>query len=133
MRKYLQTTLCGHLTRLGLAIIMLSISVDSALAQNNVGDIATRLRTQTTLVIDFVSVLAFILGLGLAIAGFLKFKQNADNPNDPSAKVSTAFILIFVGAGLIAVPAALGTGIATIWQGAQTTDGTAGGFRSIGN
>jgi len=132
MKKTLLTTMSGRLARLGLLATALMCSASMAMAQNSMGDIATRLKTQTGLLTDFVSVVAFILGIGMAIAGFLKFKQNAQNPNDPSAKVSTAFILIFVGAGLVAIPAALGTGIATIWQGAQQTDANTG-FRAVGN
>ncbi|PTX52501.1 hypothetical protein IQ03_01246 [Gemmobacter caeni] len=132
MHKTLLNTLSGRFARLGLVATSLMCSASMAMAQNSMGDIATRLRTQTGLLTEFVSVVAFILGVGMAIAGFLKFKQNAQNPNDPSAKVSTAFILIFVGAGLVAIPAALGTGIATIWQGAQQTDANSG-FRAVGN
>lgn len=132
MHKTLLKTLSGRFARLGLIATGLTVSATAVMAQNSMGDIATRLQTQTGQLTDFVSVVAFILGVGMAIAGFLKFKQNAQNPNDPSAKVSTAFILIFVGAGLVAIPAALGTGIATIWQGAQQTDANTG-FRAVGN
>jgi uncharacterized membrane protein len=132
MQKTLLKTLSGRFARLGLIATGLTVSATAVMAQNSMGDIATRLQTQTGQLTDFVSVVAFILGVGMAIAGFLKFKQNAQNPNDPSAKVSTAFILIFVGAGLVAIPAALGTGIATIWQGAQQTDANTG-FRAVGN
>lgn len=125
----------GRLGRhLGLAMILtgLVFSGTAAMAQN-VGEIADSLATQTGEIADFVSIVAFVLGVGMAIAGFMKFKQNAQNPNDPSAKVSTAFILIFVGAGLVAIPAALGSGIATIFgTNAEQTDANSG-FRALGN
>lgn len=131
MKKHRMTNLTGRIARFGLILGGLGLSTTAALAQN-MGEIADSLATQTGEVADLVSIVAFVLGVGMAIAGFLKFKQNAQNPNDPSAKVSTAFILIFVGAGLVAIPAALGTGIATIWQGAQQTDANSG-FRAVGN
>ena len=115
---------------LGLLAGMLGAVAAPALAQT-AGDIATGLAGQTGQVADLVSIVAFVLGVGMAIAGLMKFRANAQNPNDPSNKMSTAFILMFVGAGLVAVPAVLGSGIATIFNdGAQQTDANTG-FRSV--
>lgn len=117
-------------TRLTAGLLAASVLATSAAAQD-MGEIATSLGDQTGAVADFASILAFVIGVGMAIAGFLKFRQNAQNPNDPSAKVSTAFVLLFVGAGLVAIPAVLGSGIATIFDdGAQQTDADTG-FRSV--
>ena len=97
----------------------------------DVGGIATSLTGQTTLVSTLVTVVAFVLGVGLAITGLLKFKAHSQNPNDPSAKMSTAFMLVFVGAALVAIPAALGSGIQTIFgDSAQKTNAT-NGFKSV--
>jgi len=132
MQKTLVKTVSDRAARIGLILGGLGLSSTAAMAQN-VGEIADSLATQTGNIADLVSIVAFVLGVGMAIAGFLKFKQNAQNPNDPSAKISTAFILIFVGAGLVAIPAALGSGIATVFGGgAQQTDASTG-FRQIGN
>lgn len=132
MKKHRMTNLTGRIARFGIILGGLGLSTTAALAQN-MGEIADSLATQTGEVADLVSIVAFVLGVGMAIAGFLKFKQNAQNPNDPSAKISTAFILIFVGAGLVAIPAALGSGIATVFGGgAQQTDANTG-FRAVGN
>jgi uncharacterized membrane protein len=130
MNTHLMTKIAGHFTRFGLILGGLALSATAATAQD-LGEIATDLADQTGQIADLVSIVAFVLGVGMAIAGFLKFKQNADNPNDPSAKVSTAFILVFVGAALVAIPAALGSGIATIFNdGAQQTDANTG-FRAV--
>lgn len=132
MMKNTKPTFFGRFARYGLIAGGLSLSAGAALAQN-VGEIADSLATQTGNVADLISIVAFVLGVGMAIAGFMKFRQNAQNPNDPSAKISTAFILIFVGAGLVAIPAALGSGIATVFGGgAQQTDANTG-FRAVGN
>jgi len=129
MKKYLINNITG---RIGLIIGGLGLSTTAAFAQD-VGEIAADLANQTGAIADLVSIVAFVLGVGMAIAGFLKFRQNAQNPNDPSAKISTAFILIFVGAGLVAIPAALGSGITTVFgDGAEQTDANTG-FRALGN
>lgn len=130
MNTHLMTKITGRFKRFGLILGGLAFSATAAAAQD-LGEIADDLANQTGNVADLVSIVAFVLGVGMAIAGFLKFKQNAQNPNDPSAKISTAFILIFVGAGLVAIPAALGSGIATIFNdGAQQTDANSG-FRAV--
>jgi hypothetical protein len=133
MKKILLNTVSGRVAHVALALCVLTISSTPALAQNrDLGAIAASLATQTTFFATFLSILSFVIGVGMAIAGFLKFKQNAQNPNDPSAKISTAFILIFVGAGLVALPAVFGTSLQTIF-GAQTGTIDAGsGFTTIG-
>jgi len=108
----------------------LSVAPGVALAQS-VGDIADGLTGQITNVNNVITITAFVIGVALAIMGLLKFHANSKNPNDPSNKMSTAFILIFVGAALVAIPAVLGSGIQTIWGGgADTTDATTG-FTSL--
>lgn len=104
----------------------LLIGPGAAVAQS-VGDIATDLRGQVTNINLLITVISFVLGVALAIIGIMKFRAHSQNPNDPSAKMSTAFILMFSGAALVAIPAVLGSGIQTIWgTGAATTDSTSG-------
>ncbi|MEY8799490.1 hypothetical protein AB9K35_04120 [Leisingera sp. XS_AS12] len=101
-----------------------------AMAQD-AGTIMSGLRGQATEAVSLVTVISFLAGAAIGIAGFLKFYANTKNPNDPSNKMSTAFILIFVGAGLVALPAVLGSGISTVFgSGADKTDGTSG-FTSL--
>jgi len=110
---------------LAIALLVLPMAVSAQV--RDVGDIASDLTTQTGFVSQLVTVVAFVLGVGMAIAGLLKFKAHSQNPNDPSAKMSTAFMLVFVGAALVAIPAALGSGIQTIFGGsAQKTDASTG-------
>ena len=97
-----------------------------AMAQD-VGAIADGLTGQLTSIGTLVAVLSFVLGVAVAIAGLMKFRAHSQNPNDPSNKMSTAFILMFVGAGLVAIPAVLGSGITTIFgDGADQTNGNTG-------
>lgn len=108
------------------AVAGLAMSSGAALAQN-VGEIASDLRSQVTNLTALLTVVAFIVGVGLAIMGLIKFRAHTQNPNDPSASMSSAFILIFVGAAMVAIPALLGTGITTIFgTGADVTDARSG-------
>ena len=110
------------------AVALLALTPSLALAQNaDVGAIADSLASQTTSVTTLITIASFAIGVFMAVAGFLKFRANSQNPNDPSNKLSTAFMLIFVGAALVALPTVIGTGIGTIFgDGATSTDGTAG-------
>lgn len=108
------------------AVAGLAMSSGMAIAQN-VGEIATDLRSQVTNLTSLLTVIAFIVGVGLAVAGVFKFYKNTQNPNDPSASTSSAFILIFAGAALVAIPALLGVGITTVFgSGAAQTDAVQG-------
>lgn len=102
-----------------------------AFAQTTVGTMSDNLRTQATSVEGLISVAAFIIGVGMVILGLLMFKKNNDNPNDPSASKGKAIILLFVGAGLVALPTVLGVGVNTLFgSGAQMTNATSG-FTSL--
>lgn len=117
-------------TAAGIATLSI-VMAGPALAQMTAGEIAGDLRGQVSNVGVLISVVSFVLGVALAIAGLMKFRAHSQNPNDPSNKMSTAFVLMFAGAGLVAVPAVLGTGIATIFgTNADTTNGTTG-FSSL--
>lgn len=118
-----------------LALVALSLAVSipaSAIAQvRDLGDIASDIAIQTRFVSQLITVIAFVLGVGLAISGLLKFKAHSQNPNDPSAKISTAFVLVFVGAAMVALPATLGSGISTIFGANADRTNPTSGFDSI--
>ena len=97
----------------------------------NIGDVAAGLQSQAGDVADLIGAAAFILGIALAIAGLLKFRQHSQNPNDPSARLSTAFTLIFVGAALVAIPTTLGVGVGSLFGSGATNVSVDGSLRSI--
>ncbi len=133
MKKILLNKMFGPAKLMGATAVGLVMTTGLALAQvRDLGGIAQSLSTQTTQFATLLSILSFVIGVGMGIAGFMKFKQNAQNPNDPSAKISTAFILIFVGAGLVALPAVFGSGLQTIFGGQSGTINATTGFTTIG-
>ena len=116
-----------------LAALFIGLALPSTVSAQvrDLGDIAQDLAPQTRFVSQLVTVIAFVLGVGMAIAGLLKFKAHSQNPNDPSAKISTAFVLVFVGAALVALPATLGSGISTIFGTNADRTNPISGFDSI--
>lgn len=99
-----------------------------AVAQDNAGAIADSLTGQVSNVSTLISVIIFVAGLAVAAMGLLKFKAHSANPNDPSNKLSSAWVLIFVGAAMVAIPAVLGSGISTIFGGSATKTDANDGF-----
>ena len=113
------------------AFTLASALMASPVYAKTAGEIADSLSAQLGSVSTLLTVLAFVLGVGICIAGLLKFRAHSQNPNDPSNKLSHALALIFVGAALVAIPELLGSGISTVFgEGADTTDATTG-FQSL--
>ena len=98
---------------------------------SNIGDVAAGLQAQAGNIADLIGAAAFILGIALAVAGLLKFRQHSLNPNDPSARLSTAFTLVFVGAALVAIPTTLGVGVGSLFGTGATNVSVDGSLRSI--
>ena len=113
-------------------IIALALPTGAALAQvTDIGDMASGLQAQAGDVADLIGAAAFILGICLGIAGLLKFRQYSQSPNDPSARLSTAFTLVFVGAALVAIPATLGVGVDSLFGSGATQLSVDGSLRNI--
>lgn len=119
---------------LGAAAVALAITSTGVHAQvTDVSGMSDQITGQLGSLGQLAGVIAFLSGFVFAIMGFMKLKANAANPNDPSNKVSTAFMLIFIGAALIAVPTVLGVGVTSLFgSGGPTTNLTdGGGFTAI--
>lgn len=71
--------------------------------------------------LDTLWIVAAVLGLVLAMSGLWKMRNHSNNPNDPSNKMSTAFMMIFAGSMMIALPALMGSGVASLWDDPDAT------------
>ncbi len=100
---------------LSLPVLFLTMAGAARAQVRNMGEVADGLAVQIGLIGETLGIVAAVMGLGLAIMGLLKFKAHSANPNDPSNKPSTAFVLIFAGAALVALPAVIGSGVSTIF------------------
>ena len=104
----------------------LGMFVGIAVAQaqtGDIGDVARGVQGQLGFLADLLGGVAFFLGVALAVAGVMKLKQNAQNPNDPSAKLSTGLVYIAAGAAMVAIPTTLGVGVASFFgDGANLAD-----------
>ena len=113
----------------GAATLLLSKGAEAQVS--NIGDVASGLQSQAGNIGDLIGAAAFLLGIALGIIGLLKFRQHAQNPNDPSARLSAAFTLVFVGAALVAIPTTLGVGVNSLFGTGATNVTVDGSLRSI--
>ena len=114
------------------SILFYLLWANYVLAQvNNIGDMASELQSQVGDIADLIGAAAFLLGIGIALLGLLKFRQHAVNPNDPSARLSTAFTLVFVGAAMVAIPTTLGVGIGSLFGNGASNVSVDGSLRNI--
>lgn len=113
-------------------VVITSLPLSQVSAQvSDIGDMASGLQTQAGNIGDLIGAAAFLLGIALGIIGLLKFRQHAQNPNDPSARLSAAFTLVFVGAALVAIPTTLGVGVNSLFGTGATNVTVDGSLRSI--
>jgi hypothetical protein len=105
---------------LALSTIAFTATASSAFAAD-LTSMTTQWQGQMKSMATLAGYVAFLAGFVFGIMGFMKLKANAANPNDPSNKVSTAFMLIFIGAGLIAVPTVMGIGVVSLFGYGGTT------------
>ena len=79
---------------LAVSLILMTGAASAQVA--DIGDMASSLQTQAGDIADLIGAAAFLLGICIGIVGLMKFRQHSQNPNDPSARLSTAFTLVFV-------------------------------------
>ena len=114
--------------RLGMVLLTTLAFLPAVASAQSVGSMATDWQAQIGNLSLMVVALAFLLGIGIAIVGLLKLKKANENPNDPSASKPAAFALIFVGAAMVGLPLALGSGLDTIFGSQTDALGASGGW-----
>jgi hypothetical protein len=125
-----------NIGRVAVVAAGLTLAASSgALAQaTDIKSMTSQLNTQMNSLGNLAGMIAFLAGFVFGIMGFMKLRANAQNPQDPSNKVSTAFMLIFIGAGLIAVPTVMGIGVNSLFGDSSNTtnlSGDGGAFTAI--
>ena len=83
--------------------------------QQDLGQVLDRVSSLGRNFYNLIGVVAALLGTGLAGLGLYKCYHARQNPNDPSAKVSTGLLMIFIGSAMIALPEVLGVGITSLF------------------
>lgn len=116
-----------------LLTIAVAAAASPAFAQavQDMGGVFEKLNTQATPLGDLIGSASFIFGAGIAIFGLLKARAHSQNPNDPSNKLSSAMMLIMVGAAMVAIPTLLGVGVGTLFGSGSDTSSIGGTFQGL--
>lgn len=85
-------------------------------AAQDFGQIANVLTVQSAIVTTLVTAFAFLMGVATAFFGVVKLKKHAENPNDSNSTPVVAFVFIFAGAAMVAIPSLILTGVVTFFR-----------------
>lgn len=114
----------------GSAVAIFATST-AALAQQNAGDIADLVGDQFGSFADLIGIVAFVAGIVIVLMGLIKFRQHTQNSQDPNAKLSSAFTMLFIGGAMVALPTVAGVGIASLFGGSAEVTNANEGFRAL--
>ena len=95
----------------------------AALASDVTG-IATNLTSTFGALGQLITAIAYIAGMGFALASIMKFKAHKDNPTQ--IPIGTPIALLFIAAALLFLPTLFGIAGMSIFGAGATTGGTAG-------
>ena len=105
----------------------------AATAKEDAAAVANRVQNQVGAFADLIGAAAFLIGIGFVVFGIFRLYNHSKNPNDPSAKLSTAVILVVAGGAMIAVPTVAGVGVVSLFGGGADVVSTEGTLRSLGS
>ena len=82
--------------------VLMGQSTSAIAATANLGGLTTNLHTSSAGIPGFISMIAYICGTGLAVAGIFKLKQHVDNPGQTPMK--DGVMRLGAGGALLALP-----------------------------
>ena len=106
--------------------ILLFLCNDLALAAGGKGlkDIADGMGEQVQAVASLLIIVAYVAGVGFALAGVVQFKAHKDNPTQ--VPLSKPIVYLVVGACLLFLPTIISSSGETIFGGDQQSAGSFG-------
>ncbi|MBT4963111.1 MAG: type IV secretion protein IcmD [Francisellaceae bacterium] len=105
-----------------VAAIFAALSSGAAYAVNDLSSIAEQLTTQVKSLAGLLVIVAYVAGIGFALAGVIQFKAHKDNP--AQVPLSKPIVYLGVGACLLFLPALMGSAGNTIFGGEQKDSAT---------
>lgn len=90
----------------------------------DLGTVATQITSNFGAVAKLITAMAYIGGLGFALASIMKFKQHKDNPTQ--IPIGTPITLVFIAAALMFLPTVFEVAGTSIFGTAATAGGLTG-------
>lgn len=103
----------ARFSKLLLSFLVFAGATSCAYAGQSIGDIANNLSNSFSSVGDAVQKFCYVMALIMAAGSAFKFAAYAKEPD--REKISTPFLLLFVGAFFFAIPMVLDTGATSVW------------------
>ncbi len=97
----------------------------SAFAAANLGGMTTNMHASSSSLPNFITAVAYICGVGLAVAGVFKLKQHVDNPGQTPMK--DGVMRLGAGGALLALPFIMDAMKASLDNGFANTNTAHGG------
>lgn len=124
MRKYVK--LCASVAGI-LATLAIGVAY-AADGGNDLSSVAGTLTTQVKSLAGLLVIVAYVAGIGFALAGVIQFKAHKDNP--AQVPLSKPIVYLAVGGCLLFLPALMGTAGNTIFGGEQKASDSVSGDES---
>ena len=106
------------------ALFFYSADASAQSAANNLGDVANNIKTSFGALAQLVTAIAYVAGMGFALASILKFKAHKDNPTQ--IPIGTPIALLFVAAALLFLPQLFGIAGQTVFGSGALSGGISG-------
>jgi hypothetical protein len=114
---------------LGLMSSMLPVMAQAQTSTTTFGSMAGTYATQINSVAHLLIIVAFLAGLGLVFFGLMKLKKASDSAGRDS--YMPGIVSIAIGGLAVGLPALLGVGYATMFNGSGTNSGPQEGSVNI--
>ena len=109
---------------LAIGVGVMGCYATSALAANNIADIANTVSGTFKSLGQLMTGVAYLAGIGMTIAAIFKFKQHKDNPQQ--VPMGTPIAMLLVGIALIFLPNIIAPAGSSIFGSNATTGGFTG-------
>lgn len=114
--------------KLAIVAVAALTFVGLAIGASDVGSVAHNVTKSMQNLARLITAVAYVAGLGFAVAAILKFKAHKDNPTQ--IPVGTPIALLFVSAALVFLPSILGVTGKTLFD-TDIKQGVTSGFYRI--
>jgi len=107
-----------------IAVSGLLFYAGDALAQQTLANVSDNITNTLGNIAKLITAVAYVAGIGFAMAAILKFKAHRDNPTQ--IPIGTPIALLFISVVLLFLPTLLGVAGQTVFGSSKTQAGVTG-------
>lgn len=107
---------------LAAGVALFSVQDYALAGGKDLAELSTGLKNQINAISQVLVIIAYVAGIGFALAGIMQFKAHKDNPT--SVPLSKPIVFLVVGALLLFLPTVISSAGQTIFGGGQQSGKT---------